>query len=371
MKLSYWEYQTWLADTDFAVVGSGIVGLSCALHLRSYYPGAKIVVLEKGSLPSGASTKNAGFACFGSVSEILSDLETLTEDEVISLVTKRWQGIQLLRKLVADRDMDYQNLGGNEIFLDDDEELFERCMEKLDALNHLLQSVFPGPAFSRKKMNFKFSGVQENYIHQQFEGQLNPGLMMHKLMQRAQREGITILTGVEVKEFSSHKKGVELNTGDFSFTVSGLFIATNGFAKRLLDVDLKPARAQVVLTSPIEGLDLKGTFHFQEGYYYFRNVDDRILLGGGRNLDFEGESTEQFGENETIRKHLEHLLKTVILPGKDFKIAQQWSGIMGVGKSKQPIIQECDSGVYCGVRLGGMGIALGSLVGKELATMAK
>ena len=78
MNLSYWEQKTWLNNIDYAVVGSGIVGLSTALHLKIKQPNAKIIILEKGLFPQGASTKNAGFACFGSLSEILKDLESHT-----------------------------------------------------------------------------------------------------------------------------------------------------------------------------------------------------------------------------------------------------------------------------------------------------
>ena len=96
MKLSYWEIQTWLTDIDFAVIGSGIVGLSCALRLRELHPKAKIVVFERGQLPQRASTKNAGFACFGSMSEILADLEQHKEAEVLDLLKQRVQGLNQL-----------------------------------------------------------------------------------------------------------------------------------------------------------------------------------------------------------------------------------------------------------------------------------
>ena len=85
MNLSYWEQKTWLNKVDYTIVGSGIVGLSTALHLKKKMPKAKIVILEKGLFPQGASTKNAGFACFGSLSEILQDLESHTSDEVVEL----------------------------------------------------------------------------------------------------------------------------------------------------------------------------------------------------------------------------------------------------------------------------------------------
>ncbi|MGB5499923.1 MAG: NAD(P)-binding protein, partial [Maribacter sp.] len=54
MNLSYWEYKTWLSNIDYTIVGSGIVGLNCALALREKHPHAKIWVLEKGVLPQGA-----------------------------------------------------------------------------------------------------------------------------------------------------------------------------------------------------------------------------------------------------------------------------------------------------------------------------
>jgi len=42
---------------------------------------------------------------------------------------------------------------------------------------------------------------------------------------------------------------------------------------------------------------------------------------------------------------------------------------MGVGTQKKAIVKQLSTNVFCGVRLGGMGIAIGSLVGKELADL--
>jgi glycine/D-amino acid oxidase-like deaminating enzyme len=106
-----------------------------------------------------------------------------------------------------------------------------------------------------------------------------------------------------------------------------------------------------------------------KGYYYFRNIGDRILFGGGRNLDFEGEATSEFGETELIQNRLEKVLKEVILPHQEFKIEHRWSGIMGLGTTKNPIVEALSENVYCGVRLGGMGVAIGSLIGNELADL--
>jgi glycine/D-amino acid oxidase-like deaminating enzyme len=72
---------------------------------------------------------------------------------------------------------------------------------------------------------------------------------------------------------------------------------------------------------------------------------------------------------QNIQNRLEQLLKEVILPGIDFKIAHRWSGIMGLGESKNPIVTALSENVYCGVRLGGMGVAIGSLIGAQLADL--
>ena len=124
-----------------------------------------------------------------------------------------------------------------------------------------------------------------------------------------------------------------------------------------------------VITKPIKNLHIQGTFHLDEGYYYFRNINNRILLGGGRNLDFKGEETMMFGETDLIQRQLETNLVESILPDTEFEIERRWSGIMGIGNQKKAIVKQVSNHVFCGVRLGGMGVAIGSLVGKELADL--
>ena len=75
--LSFWEKSAYFEKIDFLIVGSGIVGMSTALFLRKKYAHAKIVIIERGYLPTGASSKNAGFTCFGSPTELYDDLKNI------------------------------------------------------------------------------------------------------------------------------------------------------------------------------------------------------------------------------------------------------------------------------------------------------
>ncbi len=370
MNLSYWEYKSWLSNVDYAIVGSGIVGLNCALHLKKSFPKARVLILEKGILPQGASTKNAGFACFGSISEILSDLKQHSEAEVLQLVKKRFDGISLLRKNLGDKAIEFQMHGGHELFSREDGDLYEQCRAELENVNQLLEPVFGPNAFFEQTNVFNFRNIQDNYITHAQEAQIDTGKMMQALLRKVQDAGVLILNGITVKGFNEMTEGVEIHTNQFDFRTKKLLIATNGFASQLLGEPVKPARAQVLITKPIPDLKIKGTFHLDEGFYYFRNIDNRILLGGGRNLDFKAEETNQFGQTPLIMNQLQRMLQEVILPEIPFEIAQRWSGIMGMGNKKRPIVKQYSNSVFCGVRLGGMGIAIGSIVGKELAQLA-
>lgn len=367
MNFSYWEYKEWFSNVDFTIIGSGIVGLNCALHLRSKHPKAKILILEKGMLPQGASTKNAGFACFGSLSELIEDLKTHTEQEVIELVQKRWNGLQLLRKNLGDSTINYQQNKGYELFQEDS--FYESCIAQKDTINELLYPIFNQDVFTESANIFQFKNIQNNYIVNEMEGQIDTGKMMIALLKKAAKAGIQIINNIEVLGFEDQVSQVEILTKELSFTTQNLCISTNGFAQQLIQENVVPARAQVLVTKPIKNLHIKGTFHLDKGYYYFRNIDDRILLGGGRNLDFKAEETLEFGQTALIQNRLEELLKKVILPNTDFEIERRWSGIMGVGSQKNTIVKALSSRVFCGVRLGGMGVAIGSLVGKELADL--
>jgi gamma-glutamylputrescine oxidase len=373
-QLSYWERQSFFEGIDVAIIGSGIVGLSAALRIRELAPTARVVVLERGVLPIGASTRNAGFACFGSPTELLDDLSRQPEDQVWALVERRWRGLERLRGRFGDSPLRYENLGGYELFRPEDEESFEACMEALPGLNRQLKSI-TGQAEVFQQADGRIAdfglGGLSHLILSTLEGQLNPGEMMRAWMALAQEAGIALYNGLSIESLEDQGQQVELATSfGWSFKARRVLVATNGLARELLpDLAVTPARNQVLITAPIPGLALQGAFHYDRGFYYFRNIDGRILLGGGRNLDFQGETTAEFGNNPLIRSALARLLHEVILPGKNATVESWWSGILGLGEHKAPIVEVVAPNIVAAVRLGGMGVAIGTLVGEEGAEL--
>ncbi|MEM1327909.1 MAG: FAD-dependent oxidoreductase [Bacteroidota bacterium] len=374
MSISYWEKTTFLADVDYLIIGGGIVGLNAALELRDLAPKAKILLLERASIPQGASTKNAGFACLGSPSELLEDLRHSPHDQVWETVEARWKGLQRLREKVGDQNLMYRDYGGFELFKRDRPWVFEDCLKQLSNFNHNFKHITgEADAFyvaDDAIKRFQFKQV-EHLIACRLEGQLHPGKMVQALQDLMRDADIQQLYGMAVDNWVTTEDGVIVHTQNgYQLRTKRLLIATNGFAQRFFsEQDITAVRNQVLVTAPIEDLPFKACFHYDEGYYYFRNVGDRVLIGGGRNLDAETETTDQFGQTEIIKNALMEMLQNVILPHRDFSIEHCWSGILGVGKSKRPIIQMMNERVGVAVRLGGMGVAIGTNVGEEAARM--
>ncbi|RYE23303.1 MAG: FAD-binding oxidoreductase [Sphingobacteriales bacterium] len=373
--LSYWEQQSFVTY-NHVVVGSGIVGLSTAIELKDKYPHARILVLERGLLPTGASSRNAGFACMGSLTELLDEKQYNSDDEIVALYQQRKLGLELLRNRLGDDNIGYKANGSYELISNAELPMLDR----IDYLNDLLAHVTGKPAFRLANERIKDFGFSETYckslIENTCEGELHTGKMLHALMTLALSKGIEIKTGALVTQFEETAGYIAVHLKDASrndelvLHADTLCICTNAFTKSLLPgEDVIPGRGQVLVTQPIEGLKFKGVYHFDQGYYYFREIDGRVLLGGGRNKDFEGETTTEIALSQAIQLDLEEKLAGIILPGTPFQTAQRWAGIMAFGESKQPIVKAFSKRLFGGFRMGGMGVALGSETAQRLAEL--
>ena len=372
-NLSYWEHESFLRGYDVMVIGSGIVGLSAALHLKLKHPKLSVGILEAGFLPSGASTKNAGFACFGSVSELLDELKTSPEDEVLQVVEMRWKGLLKLKETLGESAIDYKQLGGYEIFREADSELFNECAEGIGYLNKRLNDIIGIPdiyAVANERIaGFGFKKVN-TMIRNRCEAQIDTGKMMLALLQKVMAAGVKIFNNCKVLEIDKDSAEHRLRTNQGEFRARRILIATNAFARNFFpELSVVPGRGQVLVTEPIQGLKINGTFHYDKGYYYFRNINNRILLGGGRNIDFKAEETTSPGITAPVQSALENLLYEIIIPGQRPKIEHRWSGVMGFGDQLKPIIDQIEPGVFCAVRCNGMGVAMGTLTGQQAADM--
>jgi len=360
--LSFWEKKHFIDRNDFTIIGGGIVGLSSALALKDENPDLNILIIDKKNVPLGASTKNAGFACFGSISEILDDVEAYGEAVCHKLLKMRWNGLHLLKQNVDPTKMDFEDKSGIELFASKEEfDFYENNISKVNKLIHAATGV---DRCLRSGKN-RFGHVISNHA----EGCLNPQKMIDQLEIKARSVGIKFLYGVKVIKIEKAENVLHSSQGILPF--SKLIICTNGFSKEILpDLNIEPARNQVMITKPIDGFHLDGCYHVHKGYVYFRSVGQRLLIGGGRHIALEKESTSGLGITESITDYLKNIISTMILPDQKIEIEHQWSGILGVGQSKMPIVRSIEENIVVAIRMGGMGVAIGSFIGKVAAALS-
>jgi glycine/D-amino acid oxidase-like deaminating enzyme len=358
MTQSYWEIASFRKQWDLVVVGAGITGCSSVLELKKLYPDWQILMLERGYYPSGASTRNAGFACFGSVSELLDDLEHNSENDVKALVAKRYHGLQLLRETVPAVVMDFDLCGGHELFTD--EHTYDPCIHSLIRMNTWIEDIAgEKDVYEARTVN----GYRT--IFNRFEGYLHSGKLVSWLHQQVKEVGVEIRWNCPVRSASTGKVVLENGT---EIDTKRIILATNGFSREVADrSNVRPARGLVLVTNELENIPWRGTWHYDKGFVYFRNIGNRLLLGGGRNQDMKREESTDDVVNPTVKAYLIEFIRDVLKLEGNWAIEHEWTGIMGFSTSKNPVLDEIEESVWLAAGLGGMGVALGMQFGKDVA----
>ncbi|MFW6348271.1 MAG: NAD(P)/FAD-dependent oxidoreductase, partial [Cyclonatronaceae bacterium] len=329
-----------------------------------------VMVLDKGFWPAGATSRNAGFACFGSAGELLDDMQQgEAETDVRQRLEMRIAGLRLLRRELGEAAIGYQACGGYELFDDASDPHYRQSVAELPRFNAWVKAA-TGRAQSYETCTINGFPAIRNRL----EGSIHSGKMLQELARKARQAGVELRWNTIVKMMKKHavvlENGHELQAGQ-------VLSATNGFTRALLpDSQVQSARGMAFVTEPLRQLPWRGTFHYNRGYVYFRDVADnahpqrrRLLIGGARDVDKAGENSMEFGINTAIQRWLTDFTSTKLQIDANWKIATQWSGIMGFGPTKTPECRQWPNGVYSAAGLGGMGIALGIQLAEEAISL--
>ncbi|TXC81662.1 NAD(P)/FAD-dependent oxidoreductase [Luteibaculum oceani] len=363
-NFSYWEHQILGQPFDFIIIGGGFCGLYTALFIKEKRPKAKVLILEKNLVGNTASTKNAGFSCFGSAGELLDDIHQIGWEKTADLLQMRIGGLEILQSVIPHSVMDYSRCGAFEVFSKDEEEQsrFQRVQENLDNINTDFKSILPNSYTVKDlpdKLKFKGKG-----IFQAGEGALNPFKLIRYLEQKVRTLGVEFIKGVEVYQVDNTAENeVNVHTNKLDLKCQVAICTTNLNSLKLPEVDCQPARAQVIISKPLPRSVPKEVFHAMNGYTYFRFVDGRLLLGGMRHMDMENEFTGSNNNTAPIIDQLKSFGKELM--GFPIPWDFSWTGTMSVGPDRFPNIGSRKNILY-GLKMGGMGVAVSPYIAKKL-----
>ena len=372
-RTSYWEQMTFLKSPDVAIIGAGLTGLQAALALKETNPKCDVLVIERAPIPRGASTRNAGFACFGGPTELLADIDAYGVDSTLVTVKERFAGIRALKESYAHRGIGWRKNGGYEVI--DEAPIATMVRERLPELNAMLAEA-TGARETWAYCDNPFADTKD-CLRNDFEAQLHPGKLVSLLLADCHRAGVRFLFGCEVDKVGAAAGAVTVEgAGWGSIVAKQTLVTVNAFARKLLPTDfpetIRPVRNQILLSKPLPKLNLRGCYHYHEGYVYFRNVgEDRLLIGGARHRAGASSETDAFGPNGVPEAFLIDKLNQW-LPGRtwtdeDFPV--RWSGIIAQGDGKSPVLRYAEDDVLVAGRLAGMGVALSAALAQRAVEM--
>lgn len=368
--MSFWEKDSFYSNADITIIGGGLMGLWTSIELKKKSPLLSITILERATTPLGASTRNAGFACFGSLTELLADEVTMGTSKMLSVVEMRFKGIQKIKSYFSAAEIELDECGGYEALYH-----YKDANEIDNQINYINQLLAPiiGSKKSFANLTDKISSIGlkniDQLIHNPHEAGIHSGKLVNALNKIAITKGIQVLNGIEVMSWEETNNKVVIRTNQQkTITTNQLIVCTNGFTNSLLpELNIEPARGQIILTKPITDLKANGTFHFDEGFYYWRNIGNQILLGGARNSEFANERTTDLSGSDSIRNKLLKFLKNHLVTNEPILVDQYWSGIMGFTPTKTPLVTKVGTNVLAVIACNGMGVALTPIIAEEVA----
>ncbi len=368
MAFSFWEDQTYLQGHDAVVIGAGIVGLSAACRLAELHPRWRIGVFEKSAFGDGGTTRNAGFACFGSPAELLEDRRDLGDAAALELVRQRLDGLQTLRAWLGDAAIGYVPCGSHALYLPDGSGMSPVALEALRDLNAWVAPVTGSAETFRRERVSGGRGLAADLVADAspLEGAVDTGRLHRALLEKARGHGIEVVRGVEVRRLTAGEP-VELvvrrgSEGERTVHAPKCLVATNAFARELVpEADARPAANRVLVTAKGAAPAADGTYHLEAGYVYARHLPDgRLLIGGGRHWGLD-----EAGTDARLRAWLGRLW-----PGAaGVPVEYAWTGLLGVGAVREPWLKAVGPGTVAAVRLGGMGVAIGAGLGRKAAEL--
>ncbi len=375
--LSYWE-ATGLsgfssidklpAKVDVLVVGGGFTGHWLAYFLtkrRRQRP--SVLVAERDQIGYGASTRNAGFLSSGNVSEWLLDCREHGQSATLYNYAARRNGVRILLRELGDS---ISAVGCGSADLDPPT---DASFKLASALNDLaIDADGSPPPFGRRSL--RIGGQAHEVWFNADDHAINPMDVLTQLHGRTVDQGVAFSYRSEVVEIGDGLAEVETAAGRQEVRYSHAFVCTNGFVRALHpDSTVAPARGQILVTTSCDTPTAKVLGFLNEGDDYFRFINERLLVGGGRQRFGADEQTDDIATTNAVQDYLESLARRVTGGGSTLGIEYRWAGIMGLPHGAHSSVRALEIPTPIDARtnviagLDGWGVTLAPYLGELIA----
>jgi gamma-glutamylputrescine oxidase len=347
-------------DADVLVVGGGISGITLAYTLAEQ--NGTVALLESGPLAGAASGRNAGLVLAMPAEPYAEGIAMWGRAGARAMLEIGRRSHQRVRQLIETLDLGCDHRARGSLRLARTEEEAEDLRGSLALMNadgFAMREVPTRDAVPEPAAAARFTAAFE--VDE--DGELDPVRFLHGLARAALARGARVFEHSELLDARWSGGLWEARTSHGRVRARALVIATNAYAPRLvpaLAALIRPRRGQMLVTAPLGRVVSPRPVYAHWGYQYWRQLaDGRLLIGGWRDLDLDGEVGYEARTTPRIQAGIEAGLAELVPEGAATE--RRWAGIMGFARDGRPLVGWLDAQHHLAICAGftghGMGMA--------------
>ena len=360
MTVSIWQADGTqpVREVDFLIIGAGIVGCAAAIFARQ--AGHEVVIVDKDDLALGASSRNAGFMITGLDVYYHYGIEHYGHDAARELWALSAKTHRYWREFAREGGGVRMDECGSMLLAESDEEAKELELAARALNADGIEAIFHATDPLRRG----FCAA----VEQPWDAAVQPYELAQALLRVGGAEFIPNCEVYALCQAGPH--GAEVDSRRYRFKARHVLLCTNAFSVFVHPYFIGkviPTRAQVLATAPLPEKIIDTCGYSDYGYMYYRmTFDNRLLLGGGRKLyqDLESSSVDML--SAPVQAYLDAYLKRRF-PDVTVPVERRWGGIMGFSADGLPMVGTLPDMPSIGFAVGfhGHGLAFGAGVAER------
>ncbi len=336
MTVSHWRRNAAprRIEREVVIIGAGICGVSAALHLQRR--GVPYAVVERHTVGSGASQRNAGFLMRGAADHYAAAVAEHGRE----LARRVWRWTE--ENLAGLREEGIERLG-----------TYRAVPSCLLALTAEQEGELRRSRALLEEDGFRVGWIDrgEDSIWRSREagalgGLLNPGdasvnpyELMSMLAGRLSEPVIENQESCGIAGAPASSGSIVVRTSDAILICRRVLVCTNAYGPLLLPqlaAMITPRRGQMIAVNAA-GARLDCSYYANHGSEYLRQTPDgTIVVGGCRTYHADREVGYEDVTTEYVQRDIERFARRML--GADFQVAARWAGTMGFTPDGLPLI---------------------------------
>jgi len=356
---------------DVAVIGAGLCGAAATLALAKQ--GIQTVLLEAGRVAEKATGRNAGFILQGTAERYSRAVAMMGAEKTRQVHEWTLVNHQRIAQSISEEGIDcnYRRSGSLQLAGSPQEEAELGESAELLVKNGFKAELLDGKALGK---TYTDAGFQMGVLLPE-DGEVHPAQLVRGAVSAAMRHGAKLYERSAVTELDAGSPGdVTLRTSTGTVRCQLVLVCTNARVRQLLPWyadKVDPVRGQMLATVPAPRI-FEWPIYADHGFDYWRqDAQNRIVLGGWRNLD----PGTEVGFEQTLHPVIQERMTAFLNRFealRDIEITHRWAGIMGFSRDGLPLVGPAPGapGALAAVGFTGHGFGFAWQAGEALATVA-